>query len=278
MRPQEINLVMSLCGRRAGLKVSGRKTYLMETRLAPAARWAGFASVSALLQEVRDSRDDKLIWAVVEAMTCPETRFFRDRSLFEAIETRIYPSVARARQGDPVRIWSAAVSTGQEIYSLAMTFERLQRNRRQPIVDLAASDISKVALERAQAALYSQGEVQAGLPIRLLVKYFEKEGEAWRLSPRIRRMVRWRRVNLMASLEDVGEFDIILCRNLVCDLEVSRARRVIENLASALAPGGYLILGRQDDPALAEGVYQPTGAPGIFRSRCDRDRGAEAAA
>lgn len=278
MRPEEISLVVALCARRAGLEISGKKTYLIESRLAPAARRAGFESVPALLEAVREKRDERLIWGVVEAMTCPETRFFRDRPVFEAIETRIFPSLARARAGEPVRIWSAAAATGQEIYSLAMIFERQQSRRRKPMVDLAASDISTAALEKAQSGLYSQGEVQAGLPIRLLVKHFDKQGEVWRLSPRIRRMVRWRRINLVAGLAGVGEFDIILCRNVICDLQTSRARRLLETLAGVLVPGGYLVLGLQDDANLAGDVFQAAGLPGILRSPRERDRGSVAAA
>jgi chemotaxis protein methyltransferase CheR len=164
-----------------------------------------------------------------------------------------------------VRIWSAAASSGQEIYSLAMIFDRLQRARRKHLVDLAASDISRASLQRGQRGLYGQSEVQRGLPIRLLVKHFEREGEGWRLSPLIRGMVRWRRINLVAPFAQVGIFEIILCRNLIGELDASFARRVLENLSLSLAPNGFLVLGSRDDPAVGGDLLRPTGARGIYK-------------
>jgi len=265
LRAEDVGFVVALCRRRAGLCVPKEKSYLMETRLAAVARAEGVDSVSALVGLVREKRDDRLMWAAVEAMTSPETRFFRDREVFEAIETRLYPVLARARPEAPVRIWSAAASSGQEIYSLAMIFDRLQRARRKHLVDLAASDISRASLQRGQRGLYGQSEVQRGLPIRLLVKHFEREGEGWRLSPLIRGMVRWRRINLVAPFAQVGIFDIILCRNLIGELDASFARRVLENLSLSLAPNGFLVLGSRDDPAVGGDLLRPTGARGIYK-------------
>ncbi len=265
MRAEEANLVAALCRRRAGLRVAGEKTYLIETRLAEVAKRERLGSVSALLRIVREQREDRLMWAVVEAMTSPDTSFFRDRTVFDAIETRLYPTLARIRPDAPVRIWSAAASSGQEVYSLAMIFDRLQRARRKRLVDLAASDIARPSLQRAQRGLYTQAEVQRGLPVRMLVKHFDREGEAWRLSPLIRDMVRWRRVNLIGGLGDVGLFDIILCRNLICEMEPPFARRVLENLARSLAPSGYLILGLKDDPTLAGETFRPICVEGVYR-------------
>src|SRR5260221_9241969 len=180
MRPDDISLVISLCRARAGLKVAGEKTYLIESRLAPIARKEGFASISDLLAAIRGRREEPLIWAVVEAMTLAETSFFRDRTPFEQFESELYPALAQARGGAPVKVWSAACSTGQEVYSLAMVAQRMAEANPAVRVELAASDICERALDRAQSGLYSQFEVQRGLPIRLLIQPFQKAEGMWR--------------------------------------------------------------------------------------------------
>src|SRR5204863_3013337 len=139
--------------------------------LAPIARKDGFASISDMLGAIRARREEPLIWAVVEAMTLGETAFFRDRTPFAAFEHDIYPALARARGGQPVRVWSAACSTGQEIYSLAMLAHRMQAADQTVRFEFAASDIAERALERAQSGLYTQFEVQRGRPIRLLIEH-----------------------------------------------------------------------------------------------------------
>ena len=234
MRPDDISLVVSLCRARAGLKVSAEKTYLIESRLAPVARRENFASIPDLLAAIRAKREEPLIWGVVEAMTQAESAFFRDRTPFETFRAEIYPALSRARGGEPVKVWSAACAGGQEIYSLAMLAERMRAEDPSVRLELAASDISARALEKAQSGLYSQFEVQRGLPIRLLIKHFEKVDDMWRLSPEIRRMVRWRRLNLIAGLGAVGRWDVVFCRNVLSGLEAPYQKKVLEDLTLVL--------------------------------------------
>jgi chemotaxis protein methyltransferase CheR len=239
----------ALCLARAGLRIDCDKAYLLESRLAPVARREGFGSIDALIEKVRDGGEDRLAWAVVEAMLLPEAEFFRDRAVFEALAYDVLPAIARAA-GRPLRVWSAACGTGQEIYSLAMLLTGAPVGDH---VELYASDLSEHALERAQAAAYSQFEVQRGLPARMLVRFFEKDGEAFVISPRLRQAVRWRRANLMDDISALGQFDLILCRSFLPQLAPEARTQVLQSLSRALTPGGRLVLdpGGAGEPGLA---------------------------
>jgi chemotaxis protein methyltransferase CheR len=266
LRPDDITLVVSLCRARVGLKVAADKTYLIESRLAPIARKEGFASIPDMLSAIRAKREEPLIWAVVEAMTLGETAFFRDRAPFDAFEQEIYPALTRLRAGQPVKVWCAACSTGQEVYSLAMIAHRLAQGGEAVRIELAASDIAERALERAQSGLYSQFEVQRGLPIRLLVEHFEKVEDMWRLSPEIRRMVRWRRINLVAGLSAIGRFDVVFCRNVLSTMDPPFQRKLLEDLAGVVADDGFLVLGLKEDAAMAGDAFNALeDRPGFYR-------------
>ncbi len=234
----------ALCLARAGLKVDPDKTYLIESRLAPVARREGFLSPADFVGALRTRNDDRLGWAAVEAMAMPEPEFFRDRAVFDRLADEVLPELMARRGGEPVRIWSTACGTGQEIYSLAMMLADVPGPSAN--WELFGSDLSERSLEKAQAGLYSQFEVQRGLPARMLVRHFEKRGEAFALSPRIRQMVRWRRVNLLDDLTRFGEFDLLLCRNLLHAMAPEAQVRVRAALVESLAPGGRLVLGLRD--------------------------------
>ena len=239
--PADRAYLAALCLARAGLRVDPQKTYLIESRLAPVARREGFLSPADLVSAVRSRSDERLGWAAVEAMAMPEPEFFRDRAVFDRLAAEVLPELVSRREGQPVRIWSTA---GQEIYSLAMMLSdmpRLSANW-----ELFGSDLSERSLEKAQAGLYSQFEVHRGLPARTLVRHFEKRGEAFALSPRIRQMVRWRRINLLDDLSRFGQFDLLLCRNLLQGLAPEAQVHVRAALAASLAPGGRLVLGLRD--------------------------------
>jgi chemotaxis protein methyltransferase CheR len=264
--PDDISLIVSLCRARAGLRVAGEKTYLLETRLAPIARREGFESISDLLAAVRAKREEPMIWSVVEAMTQGESAFFRDRIPFELFKGEIYPTLARTRGHEPVRVWSAACAAGQEIYSLAMLVAAMRAEDDTVKVELAASDISARALEKAQSGLYSQFEVQRGLPIRSLVQHFEQSDDQWRLSPDIRRMVRWRRINLIAGLGAVGRWDVVFCRNVLSGMEPAYQKKVLEDLSQVLPDDGYLVLGAKENAEIAGDAFRSiAGRPGVYR-------------
>lgn len=242
------DFIAELCLTRAGLRVDPEKAYLIDSRLSPLARRECFSSTEAFIDALRHGVDDRLAWAAVEAMALPESEFFRDHRVFAQLAEEVVPVLARSRGLEPLRIWSAGCGAGQEIYSLAMLLADVPGLGK---VELFASDLSERSLEKAQSGRYSQFEVQRGLPARMLVRHFEKDGESFALSPRVRQMVRWRRVNLMDDLARVGQFDLILCRNALGQLAPEAGSHVLRGLHDALAPGGLLVLGQNDSAGKA---------------------------
>lgn len=263
MTPRDGEFVARLCADRAGLEIDPDKTYLLESRLAPVARREGFANVAELLQVLRDRDEARLAWELVEAMTYPESAFFRDPQVFEALRDKVLPELVEARQGEAVRIWCAACGSGQEVYSLAMMLADAPLGGAR--VELFASDLNSRHLEKAQSGLYTQFEVQRGLPARLLVRHFEKRDEMFAVSPRLRQMVRWRRVNLVENITRLGRFEMVLCRNLMSSLTDLARPVVMKSLASAVRQGGALVLGAEETASGPLLGLKPTrGLAGVF--------------
>jgi chemotaxis protein methyltransferase CheR len=264
VKSDEVEFVADMARAGAGLSIDKEKLYLIESRLAPVARREGFGSIREMLITARQRREGKLMWAVVEAMAAGETCFFRDREVFERFGREMLPDVARARRGEPVRIWSAGCGSGQEAYSLAFAVEEASGAVQLPDVDIMGSDLSERAMEKARSGLYTQFEVQRGLPIRVLVSWFEKQDELWELSPRIRAMVHWKRVNMNADFRALGRFDVIFCRNVLMGMEPEARARALQQLVSALEPSGYLVLGAQEEPEGLEKAFVPMSG-GVFQ-------------
>ena len=261
MKPDEVDFVVEICRAAAGLRVDGDKVYLIESRLAPVARREGFGSIREMLISARQRKEEKLLWSVVEAMAQGETCFFRGPDMFERLREEILPQLAvRRPPGTPIRIWSAGCASGQEAYSVAMTVEEAGAGVLACGVDVMGSDLSERALEKAQSGLYTQFEIQRGLPIRLLARHFEKRDDHWAVSPRLKAMVRWRRVNLNTELRGFTDFDVILCRNVLANMTPEARERALGQLIRALGPGGYLVMGG-DEPAaqMPEGLVALEG-------------------
>lgn len=228
----------------SGLTLGRDKTYLLETRLLPLARREGFASIDALIAAMQARRVNGLVDAVVEAMTTNETLFFRDRHPFDALRQHLLPALIEQRaQQRSLRIWSAACSTGQEPYSIAMLLRDHFPQLASWKIEIVATDISPAVLDRAREGDYSAFEVQRGLPIHLLVKHFEQVGERWRIRPELRRMVNFQLFNLLGGAAALGVFDIIFCRNVLIYFDHTTKAAVLERLGSRLARDGALILG-----------------------------------
>lgn len=265
MKREDLDLIVALSRGRAGLRIDPEKTYLIESRLAPLARREGFGSIPDMLSALRERKEDRLAWALVEAMTLSETAFFRDPQVFAHLAEEVAPALVRRRGagGAPLRIWSAGCATGQEPYSLAMALNERRRDLGGAQIDLYGSDLSERCMEKAQSGLFTQFEVQRGLPIRQLVEHFEKQDEMWLLSPRIRQMVRWRRINLLVDLTPLGQFDVILCRNVVSGLEEAARAKILVSLAQRLAPDGVLVLGATET-AGSEAFLPMAGRSGFY--------------
>jgi chemotaxis protein methyltransferase CheR len=265
MTGEDLETIRLLVHARSGVVVDPEKTYQIETRLAPVARRAGFASLTELAEALRVRGDEKLMWAATEALIAGETSFFRDRAPFGQFREEILPGLALRRGDQPIRVWSAACATGQEPYSLAMIVDDERTKLGGARVEIYGSDLSERALDKAQSGLYTQFEIQRGLPIRLLVRHFEKVDEMWRLSPQIRQMVRWRRINLLADLRSLGRFDVIFCRNVLHGFDAATRKRVLDQLASALPADGRLVLGIDESVSgLTEAFRAVPGHRGVY--------------
>ena len=245
MTPAELSVLAEIVRRRSGVVIDSDKLYVIESRLAAVSRKAGYSALGELVRDLQQKRDETLTWAVVEALSSTETQFFRDRAPFEQVRTELLPALAR-RGRRTVRVWSAGCSTGQEPYSLAMLAEEEHGLYPDMNIEISACDLSSACLEKAQSGLYTQFEVQRGLPSRLLVKYFDKVEDSWQLSPRIRGAVQMSRGNLLTDVQGQGPFDIVFCRNVVSAFAPDVARAVLEQIAGVMAEDGYLVVGASE--------------------------------
>jgi chemotaxis protein methyltransferase CheR len=242
--PLDYDFLRKLVKERSGLVLSADKQYLVESRLLPVARKAGLTNLSDLVQQLKGANAQALAVEVVEAMMTNESFFFRDKLPFEHFRNTIIPSLMAARGAQRrIRVWCAAASTGQEPYSLAMCLKEMAPLLTGWRVDILATDISNEVLEKAKAGIYSQFEVQRGLPIQLLIKYFAQVGETWQISPEIRAMVQYRPFNLLNEFASLGMFDIVFCRNVLIYFDQQTKVGVIDRIARLVERDGYLLLG-----------------------------------
>lgn len=265
MTPEDMDLLAALGRARAGVRIETEKPYLIESRLAPLARRESYDSIDALIAALRSKREERLIWAVVEALCRSETRFFRGRETFAQLRDQVLPALSQRRRETPIRIWSAACATGQEVYSMAIAAAEAPGLFPGARFEFFGSDLSERCLEKAQSGLYTQFEVQRGLPIRMLVKYFENQDDTWTISPRIRQMVRWRRINLLSDLSALGAFDVILLRNVLRNMVPALRHKVVRSLAGRLAADGVLVLDPEDDvTGLDDILVAAPGGAGLY--------------
>lgn len=244
MTPSDYDYLRKLLKDRSGLVLSGDKAYLVESRLLPITRRIGLASLSELIAQLKAPGAEKLIVDVVEAMTTNESFFYRDKIPFDHFRDGIMPSLIKARAGQRrIRIWCAAASTGQEPYSLAMIIREMAAQLAGWRIEILATDLSTEVLEKAKAGVYSQFEVQRGLPIQMLVKYFTQNGETWEILPEIKAMVQFRPLNLLSDFSHLGTFDVIFCRNVLIYFDQPTKINVLERCARVLEPDGFLVLG-----------------------------------
>jgi chemotaxis protein methyltransferase CheR len=242
--PLDYDYLRRLLHDRSGLVLAADKQYLVESRLLPVARRAGLAGLAELVQRLRSMQAEKLAVDVVEAMTTNESFFFRDKIPFEHFRDTIMPKLLAARvAARRIRIWCAAASTGQEPYSLAMSLKEMASLVAGWRIEILATDLSNEVLEKARAGIYSQFEVQRGLPITLLVKYFAQIGDTWQIAPDIRSMVQFRQLNLIDDFAHLGVFDVVFCRNVLIYFNQETKTRVLDRVARVIDRDGYLALG-----------------------------------
>lgn len=244
MNASDIEFVSGLVRQRSGLVLTPDKAYLLESRLGPTARREGFESIEALVAALRTRRDERLATLVTEAMTTNETFFFRDKTPFDHFTEHALPALLEARPpGAKIRIWCAACSSGQEPYSLSMLIDEAAHKLGGRTVEILATDIDQSILEKAKAGIYSQFEVQRGLPVKMLVKNFEQHGEAWRVRPELKRCITFKLFNLLDDYRSLGTFDIVFCRNVLIYFDPKTKAAVLDRISKQTARDGFLMLG-----------------------------------
>jgi chemotaxis protein methyltransferase CheR len=255
--PLDYDYLRKLLKERSGLVLSADKQYLVESRLAPVARKAGLPGLADLVLKLKGG-NERLTVDVVEAMTTNESFFFRDKIPFEHFRDVIMPALTAARAKERrIRIWCAAASTGQEPYSLAMSLREMKDRIAGWRVDLIGTDLSIEVLEKAKAGLYSQFEVQRGLPIQMLVKHFAQVGDTWQISPEMRAMVQYRPLNLLADFSHLGRFDLVFCRNVLIYFDQETKIDVLHRIARVVEPHGFLVLGAAETVVGLTDAFKP---------------------
>lgn len=246
----------ALVRRSTGIVLDPDKQFIAETRLLPLARARGHENVARLIDHLVDTREPSLEQDVIDALATNETFFFRDRAPFDLFAQVILPYLLTARNAErALRIWCAACSTGQEPYSLAMTIDEQASRLTGWRIDLRASDVSRSAIRAASDGVYNQFEVQRGLPARVLLRYFTREGEQWRIAEHLRSKVRFSHFNLLRPFDEHGQFDVIFCRNVLIYFDPATRRDILARLARSLRKDGFLILGSTETISSSESEW-----------------------
>ncbi|GJL84295.1 MAG: chemotaxis protein methyltransferase [Micavibrio sp.] len=244
MRITDFDIYRDLLKERSGLVLTQDKAYLVESRLGPVAKKWEFASLEAMTGALQAVPDKNLVNDIIEAMTTNETSFFRDIKPFDLFRDTVLPYMLKNRVNQrKIKIWCAAASSGQEPYSLAMVTKEQGSVFSGWDISIKATDISSDILDQARNGVYSQFEVQRGLPITMLMKHFTQDDEKWRLNDDIRKMIQFEYFNLLDSMAALGTFDIIFCRNVLIYFDEETKAQIFEKMSKIIAPDGFLFLG-----------------------------------
>ena len=266
MKPDDFTYVSTLLKERSGLVLTPDKAYLLESRLMPVTRKHGLKGLDDLFKELRKAGEGELVIDVTEAMTTNESFFFRDTKPFDLFRDQILPPLLESRAAKKfLRIYCAAASSGQEPYSLAIILKEQAANLVGWKIDIIATDISTEILRKAEAGLYSQFEVQRGLPFQMLVKYFEKQDEQWLISKEIRDMVTFKEYNLLGDLTPLGRFDIVFCRNVLIYFDSENKTKVLDGISKLMPEDGTLFLGGAETVlGISERFMPVPGQRGVY--------------
>ncbi len=244
MKVEDFDMFSTLLKQRSGLVLTKDKAYLLESRLMPVARKWNMKGLEDLAQIVRARKEEALLRDITEAMTTNESSFFRDQKPFDMFKQLVLPKLLEARSARrQIRIWSAACSSGQEAYSLAMLLQEEAPRLSGWKIEIIGTDISAEMVERCKTGVYTQFEVQRGLPITMLVKNFKQNGDKWQISPQIRQMASFREFNLLGDLTPLGQFDVVFCRNVLIYFDQVTKGKVLEQISRVMPADAVLYLG-----------------------------------
>lgn len=267
MKPEDFDLYATMLKQRSGFVLTPDKTYLLEARLLPVTRKWNLKSLDDLAQIVRSKRDEAMLSDITEAMVANESSFFQDKAAFMSFRNVALPKLLAARASKKhIRIWSAACSSGQEAYSLALICAEEADKLQGWKVEIIGTDLSREMITRAKAGIYSQFEVQRGLPIKWFVKYFQKNGDKWQIKENIRQMVQFREGNLLHDLGSIGVMDVVFCRDVLSGFEATTRSKVLNAVGQIVAPDGYLYIGHQENIDDLSSKFKPyPNEEGLYR-------------
>lgn len=269
MTPSEFEFLKNFLKTRSGLVLSNDKQYLVESRLLPIARNSKLETLSAVIQVLQRGGNRALETDVVEAMTTNESFFFRDKTPFDHFNDTMLPSLLESRATrKQLKIWCAAASTGQEPYSIGICLKEQAAKMGGWRTRILGTDLSQEVLEKAKTGLYSQFEVQRGLPIQMLLKYFEQKGDIWQINAGMRAMIEWKKLNLLENFSHLGEFDIIFCRNVLIYFDQATKSEILGRLAKSMPDDGFLVLGAAETVVGLTEAFKPVaGKRGLFQKK-----------
>jgi chemotaxis protein methyltransferase CheR len=266
MRPEDFQFISQMIKRRSGLILNQDKLYLLESRLMPVVRKRGMKGLEHLIAVLRTNREEALARDATEAMTTNDSFFFRDIKPFDLFRNNVLPELLKNRAAKKsFRIWCAAASSGQEPYSLAMILKEEAARLAGWRHEIVATDISTEMLNKAKVGLYSQFEVQRGLPVQLLMKYFKKEGDLWQIDAALRGMVQYREFNLLEDPKPLGRFDVVFCRNVLIYFDQATKGVVLDRVADLIPSDGVLFLGGAETVLGISEKFKPmAGQRGVY--------------
>ncbi len=239
----DFTFLTSIIKQYSGIALDEGKEYLLESRLTPLLSKYNLASLSELAQYMKENKDEELLIEVIEAMTTNESFFFRDIKPFDNFKNVMLPAIKNAHPAkNNIKIWSAACSTGQEAYSLVMTFLESELSKYNTI-EIIATDLDLNVIEKAKEATYTQFEIQRGVPINMLLKYFSQDGDQWKLKEEVRSRVKFQKFNLLEDPSILGRFDIIFCRNVLIYFDEPTKKKVLDGIAKVMEPHSFLVTG-----------------------------------
>jgi len=252
----------------AGVKLGADHAFLVETRLAEVARREGFDDLNAMINELFNTGQTRLAVQVVSSLVERDTHFYRDRKSFDLLEKNVLPHLHRIHKGGKIRILSFGCMSGQEAYGIAMTVDRMKAQLKGLKIEIVGVDYPSQALERAKTGRYTHFEVQRGLPIKDLVKYFDRDREDWIVKPSLRKKVVFKEAHLLSNLNELEDFHVIMFRGNLPHYSGPAQIRVLRGLSTRIKPFGYLILGSDETlEHINYGFDSVARAPSLFRKR-----------
>jgi len=266
MRADDFTFLSQFIKGRSGIELAESKIYLLENRLTPVARRHGLADLSELVNVLRKKTNPALATEVTDAMTTNESFFFRDTKPFDYFRQHALPALLeRKKNQKSFRIWCAAASSGQEPYSLAMILKEESAKLAGWRHEIVATDISNQILSKAKAGLYTQFEVQRGLPVQLLTKYFSKQGDQWEIDSSIKSMVNFKEFNLLGQMAALGKFDIVFCRNVLIYFDHQTKSDILRKISEIMLDDSMLALGAAETTlGLSTAFSLIPGTSGIY--------------